>query len=497
MKRKLGSILVICLLFNITALSAYASGVDLKTPTEDRSNTNKIITVMEGQGNFKPLYGLNFSPYLESQSPDQGSKISEEQIKMRLQLVKPYTQWVRTFSCSNGLEKTGKIAHSMGFKTLIGADIGKNRGNNEKEIEAVIKIAKAGDADIVAIGNEVLLRGDLKESQLIKYIKKVKKEVKKKNSKIKVSTVDGYYLLLKHPKVMEVCDVILTNCYPFWEGCKLEDSIASLNNMYERVKKAAKGKEVIIAESGWPSDGNRIGGAIPSKANGQYYLKSFLDWAGKKNVKYFYFTGFDESWKAVHEGTLGAYWGIFDNNGKFKYNLDKFSGLSVITMPEGSALPIDGIFIPSGYMGNLENIKMEKVVAKSGSIRNYLKITLVNKSQGNGWSGIYWQYPANNWGNKPGLNLYLPKRLTFNARGEKGGEKTEFKIGGISGDFTDTINPAVSTGEIELTSAWKQYSINLEGKNLESVIGGFCCAASKDSNPDGCAIFLSNIRFEW
>ncbi|HEX3028673.1 MAG TPA: glycosyl hydrolase family 17 protein, partial [Clostridia bacterium] len=302
---------------------------------------------------------------------------------------------------------------------------------------------------------------------------------------------------LKHPKVMEVCDVILINCYPFWEGCRLEDSIMSLNNMYQKVKKAGKGKEVIISETGWPSDGKSIGKAIPSKNNAQKFLKSVLEWVKTKKVKCFYFTGFDESWKAVHEGDLGAYWGIFDNNGAFKFNLDSFKDLSVKTMPKESFLPVDGIFIPSGYMGSTENIKLERVAANSGDIRKYMKISLLNKNQSGEWSGIYWQYPANNWGNKHGLNLFQPQKLTFYAKGDKGGEYAEFKVGGISGDFADSINPAIGTNLVKLSNRWVKYSIDIGGRDASSVIGGFCCVASRNYNPSECVLYLANIQFEW
>jgi exo-beta-1,3-glucanase (GH17 family) len=455
---------------------------------------NKNVTASSSS---KALYGLNFSPYLETQSPDNLSKISEEQIYFRLQIVEPFTQWIRTFSCGDGLEKTGKIAHSMGLNTLIGAWIGKDIRENDKQIEAIIKIAKAGDADIVAIGNEVLLRQDLRAEQLIKYIQQVKNELRKTNPEIKVTTVDGYYFLLTNPKLMEVCDVILINCYPFWDGVKIDDSIVALNKIYESVKKAAKGKEVIISETGWPSAGQTIKNAIPSKENARKYFKNVLDWATKHNIKCFYFSSFDESWKIPAEGMVGGYWGIFDNRGNMKYEIDNLKSLCLNTMKEGTTLPIEGIYIPSGYMGDTKTIQVN-TITNTGNQKKILKISLSANSTPF-WSGIYWQYPANNWGSQPGLKLYNPKRLIFNAKGESGSEIVEFKIGGISGDLSDSVNPAIdlSEGGTKLTNDWQQYTINLEDKDLNSVMGGFCCVASKENNPKGCVFYLSDIRFSW
>ena len=90
---------------------------------------------------------------------------------------------------------------------------------------------------------------------------------------------------MKHPKLIEVCDVILINCYPFWEGTPIEQSIASLERMYKQVKGAAKGKEVIITETGWPSKGNTIKKAVPSKENGLQYFVNVMDWAASNKIK--------------------------------------------------------------------------------------------------------------------------------------------------------------------------------------------------------------------
>jgi hypothetical protein len=42
-----------------------------------------------------------------------------------------------------------------------------------------------------------------------------------------------------------------------------------------------------------------------------------------------------------------------------------------------------------------------------------------------GWAGLYWQHPDNNWGDEPGVDLTGAKRISFYARGERGGEIVE------------------------------------------------------------------------
>ena len=283
------------------------TGIDISDLSKADLESNFLKLLKQG------IHGISFSAYLENQSP--GSIISEEQIEARMEIVKPYVKWVRSFSCVDGNEHIPKIAHKHGIKTLVGAWLGNDKEKNEKEIESIIKVAKDGYADIVAIGNEVLLRGDLTEDEIIKHIQKVKQEV----TNVPVGYVDAYYEFVNHPLICSVCDVILANCYPFWEGYPLEHSISYLKNMYYQAVYAAKGKKVIISETGWPNVGTPDRNAVPSYENALRYFINAFSWANQENIDIFYFSSFDETWKIEKEGDVGAYWGLWDKDGNFKY----------------------------------------------------------------------------------------------------------------------------------------------------------------------------------
>jgi hypothetical protein len=126
-----------------------------------------------------------------------------------------------------------------------------------------------------------------------------------------------------------------------------------------------------------------------------------------------------------------------------------------------------------------------------------IKITYSNAaSQGARWGGVYWQSPANNWGDKKGgFDLTGAKKLTFWARGAKGGERIEeFKLGGITGLYPDSDIAGI--GPVMLTPEWKQYEIDLSGKDLSYISGGFCWASNLDVNPDGVVFYLDDIKYE-
>ncbi|MEM5565006.1 glycosyl hydrolase family 17 protein [Psychroserpens sp. AS72] len=272
----------------------------------------------ELQGLFKNIlndgiHGLCFSPYVEGQSA--GDQISEEQIRRRIEIIKPYAKWIRTFSCTDGNEIIPRIAHEYGIKTLVGAWLGDDEEINKREIAGLIKLANEGYVDIAAVGNEVMYRGDLTEDELLDFMQQVKQAI----PNVPMGYVDAYYEFTERPRITEACDVILANCYPFWEGCPLEYSLLYMKEMFAQATTAANGKKVIITESGWPNQGTNFEGSFPSRENAMKYFINAQQWSKEDDIDMFYFSSFDESWKVGAEGDVGAYWGLWDKNEILKF----------------------------------------------------------------------------------------------------------------------------------------------------------------------------------
>jgi len=260
------------------------------------------------------IHGICFSAYDEGQAP--GDQLSEAQIRRKLEILKPHVGWVRTFSCTEGNEIIARVAHELGIKTLVGAWLGDDLVKNEDEIAGLIALCAEGVVDVAAVGNEVLYREDLESNQLLDYINRVKAQVQG----VPVGYVDAYYEFTDYPAIADACDIILANCYPYWEGCSLEYSLMYMKQMYQEAKNAGRGqKRVIITETGWPSSGQSIGGAHASFENSLKYFINSSQWSNESGIEMFYFSSFDESWKVEKEGDVGAAWGLWDKNEKLKF----------------------------------------------------------------------------------------------------------------------------------------------------------------------------------
>ena len=92
-------------------------------------------------------------------------------------------------------------------------------------------------------------------------------------------------------------------------------------------------------------------------------------------------------------------------------------------------------FAPSGWIGDYGDIRLnDQSLDNPHSGISCIQFAYSAKTtQAKGWAGVYWQNPANNWGaKKGGFDLSEMTKLTFWARGAKGGELIQkFIVGGI------------------------------------------------------------------
>ncbi|HEY2383626.1 MAG TPA: FG-GAP-like repeat-containing protein [Terriglobia bacterium] len=319
---------------------------------------------VEAQNPLQKVYGIDFSPYLNGQDPNIGSQITPEQIAARLQIIAPYTTWVRSFGSTNGLENIPLVAHQMGLKVAANAWISNptlspNDAQNTAEINSLVAAANAGLVDIAIVGSEAIRRKDVTVSQLLAYMQQVRAAIPQN---IPVTTADIWQTFIDNPSLIAASDVVFANLYPYWESTPQDNALCSLESSYQKLQTAAGATPVYVSETGWPSAGGVKGFAVPSVANANLYALQFLSWANANGIKSFYFEAFDEAWKAnTDEGTVGAHWGLWDVNGAMKSGMNAFfngqtapvdctgdgfiSGPTALTFtyvpPYGSADPLD------------------------------------------------------------------------------------------------------------------------------------------------------------
>ncbi|MGQ9499010.1 MAG: glycosyltransferase family 2 protein [Dissulfurimicrobium sp.] len=261
------------------------------------------------------MAGVSYSPYQRWGGPLDNKFITVKEIDRDMKLLMGKVSSVRTYSSINGIEEVPRLAKKYGLTVTAGAWLNKHIGNNEQEITNLIRNAKTYDnIDRVIVGNESILRRDLTVPELIKYIDRVKSEVK-----VPVSTAEPWHVWLAHKELAQHVDYIAIHVLPYWERIPIEQSIDWVMSRYEQVKNAFPGKHILLAEVGWPSAGSRRGPAKPSIVNEAKFVRKFLNMASQHQFDYFIMEAFDQPWKLPLEGSVGAHWGIFNVERKAKF----------------------------------------------------------------------------------------------------------------------------------------------------------------------------------
>lgn len=262
------------------------------------------------------FWSLSFAPFNPVDKPDKGALTSEKQIRADLKVIAPYTHAVRTYASTGGLELVPKVANEFGLKVTAGAWIDKFKDRNEQEVENVIELAKHNrNVGAVVVGNETILRDEIKTDELIEYIQRVKREVK-----VPVTTGEIWNVWLEHPELASAVDFIAAHILPYWEGVPEEQATDRAFEIYEKLRAAFPGKKVVIAEFGWPSAGYNMKRADPGSIVQGQIVRRFVDRANSMGIDYNIVEAFDQPWKNF-EGSVGPYWGVFDANRNLKFPL--------------------------------------------------------------------------------------------------------------------------------------------------------------------------------
>ncbi len=167
---------------------------------------------------------------------------------------------------------------------------------------------------------------------------------------------------------------------------------------------------------------------------------------------------------------------------------------------------LDSKYFPSGWMGNVTGVDgtgtlvvSKQAVTIEGKPAAETRIEY-KQGREKGWAGIYWQHPDKNWGDKPGLNLKGAKRISFYAKGERGGELVEFISGNNDSGKQHQDKFKLSIGPFPLTKTWTKYTIDLsqlKEQQLASVIGAFAWVASGGFDKDGRLVtYIADLRIE-
>ncbi|MEO8935564.1 MAG: hypothetical protein ABI277_17995 [Burkholderiaceae bacterium] len=265
---------------------------------------------------------VSYAPYRKpGESPfTPGYVVSPARIDEDLKALSRRFDCVRTYSVGQGLDQVPAIARRYGMKVLLGAWLSRDPVENAEELAQAIRVANQ-ERDVIraiVVGNEVLLRGELPQRTIAEHLRTVRAA-----TGLPVTYADVWEFWLKYREVAPAVDFITIHILPYWEDepVKIDYAIAHVDAIYRQMQAAFPGREFLIGETGWPSEGRQRWQAVPSRVNEARFFREFMTFVEQTHLPYNVIEAFDQPWKRKLEGTVGGYWGLYDDDLNDKFAL--------------------------------------------------------------------------------------------------------------------------------------------------------------------------------
>jgi len=266
-----------------------------------------------------PVNSLSFNPYKIDQSPFNNPTLSPEEIESDLKILAGKTRAVRLYTSRAGMEVVPELAKKYDLNVIAAAFLENPSKNypNDEEVEAAIQMAgKNRNVSRVILGNETQLLKILPKEDLLRYLREARKRLK-----TPVSTAEPWDFWINNPDMVNEVDYIAIHILPYWVETPINEAVGYTLGKYRAVKEKYPYKMVMIAETGWPSDGPPRGPAEPSTANQAQFVRDFVQQAEAEKINYNIIEAFDQPWKSQTEGQVGEHWGLMDAHRQEKFSL--------------------------------------------------------------------------------------------------------------------------------------------------------------------------------
>ncbi|MEB0170224.1 beta-(1-3)-glucosyl transferase, partial [Pseudomonas sp. CCC4.4] len=278
------------------------------------------------------ISGFSYSPFRPGQNPQEGIYPTDDEMRQDLELISKQTDSIRTYSVDGSLGDIPKLAEEFGLRVTLGIWISPDQERNEREITRAIELANTTRSVVrVVVGNEALFRREITVKQLSVLLDRVRAAVK-----VPVTTSEQWHIWEKYPELAKHVDLIAAHILPYWEFIPVDKAGQFVLDRARELKKMFPKKPLLLSEVGWPSNGRMRGGADATQSDQAIYLRTLVNKLNRQGYNYFVIEAFDQPWKASDEGSVGAYWGVYNADRQQKFN---FTG-PIVAIPQWRVLAI-------------------------------------------------------------------------------------------------------------------------------------------------------------
>ncbi|EMG46656.1 SCW/CMP-family cell wall glucosidase, putative, partial [Candida maltosa Xu316] len=257
--------------------------------------------------------GITYSPYT-----DQDNCKSADQVARDIKLLSNYDV-IRLYSTDcQGIENVLAAMNSNQQIYLGVWNIESPMGELQDIVNAISQNSRGWSAvHTIAIGNERVNSGEATVAQVQQAVDTARQFLKSNSYTGPIVTVDTLVAYVANPQLCQMSDYLAVNCHPYWDGGVqpsnsgpwLLQQIANLQSV------CGTEKDVLITESGWPTQGDPYGQCVPSVPNQVAAVKSIVSSLADRVIL---FTMYNDYWKFSIGGAgpygVEYYWGLFGNS---------------------------------------------------------------------------------------------------------------------------------------------------------------------------------------
>lgn len=290
-----------------------------------------------------PINSFSFSPFRPGDDPVNGTVVTAARIGQDLELLSRYTRNVRLYSSRLGLEQVPELARAYGMYVTTAAWLSGDPVEDRAEIDRSVRLTNTNwNIRSLYVGNEALLRAEITIDELIGHLRETRGRVN-----VPVSTGETWDIWLKYPQLVREVDFIAAHLLPYWEGVPWDQAVQVAYDRLDELRRVYPGKRIVVAEFGWPSQGYNFKAADTGRHVQAEVIRGFIREARRRGIEYNIIEAFDQPWK-VNEGSVGAYWGVFDSQRILKFPLEgqfevRYDRVAVMALFIGVLLTVLGL----------------------------------------------------------------------------------------------------------------------------------------------------------
>ncbi|CCF60040.1 hypothetical protein KAFR_0I02610 [Kazachstania africana CBS 2517] len=287
------------------SVAASSATTTATTSTSSTSTSTSTDSSSTSSGSAK---GLSYSPY-----NSDGSCKALSDVKTDLANLTDYSI-IRLYGVDCQQVENVLQAKQSSQKLFLGIYYMDAIESGVSTIQSAIEsYGSWDDVYTVSIGNELVNSGSATASQIEGYVNSGKTALTAAGYTGPVVSVDTFTAVIDNTELCNYSDYIAVNAHAYFDYyTAAADAGTWLKTQISRVSDACGGnKTVLITESGWPSQGETYGSAVPSKANQEAAISSIKSNCGDSTIL---FTAYNDLWKADGSYGVEKWWGVYSRD---------------------------------------------------------------------------------------------------------------------------------------------------------------------------------------